>query len=236
VQAHPVFQKGDYATYDVEAFFIEFSNHTTVYAPSQSSIRGLMRWEVTDPNPSNTTLILSLNIQNMGLSSKVFVQDRTAYYANGTAWGYFPFWIDDSKVGDVFNVSGRGTSLSIGHISGGNSLMSTPSGWQDTYVVDSVNRPKLFNITLTPWYFFHQRTGLLVQMSGDNPVWTLLGNFYIAGTVTLQATSIYLGPQDPGFILIYLYEAWPLILIAGIFFVFALLYRRKRRQMLRPVR
>ncbi len=197
---------------------------------SQQSFSGILKWQVTGSNSSFAMVTLSLSIRNIDTSSKIIVQDRMAYYPNGTRWGYFPFWIDHATVGDRLNISGIGEALSVGKIDQDNVLKNTPQGWQNTFSVTAVSSPKIFNVTLTPWYHFGQNSGLLLDMSGDDPIWTLLGNFLIAGTVTLQATSLDLGPQSIGFIFLYLYEALPVILPVGVFAVAAFLYRRKTMQ------
>lgn len=227
-QSLRTFQKGDYAEYDVKAAFIEFSNYTTINEKSHEFIQGSLKWTVIDFNDSNLVLALSLKISYLDYTKKVFIHNRKAYFENGTEWGYFPLWVDDIKIGEDLNISGRGISLSVGRTVHANVLKNTPKGWQECYAVDGVSNPKVFSRTLIPWYVYDMDSGILVEMSADDPIWTFLGDFTIAGNVALKSTNVDLGPQSFGFILYYLSEIWPIILLAGVFFIGYYLYRRAK--------
>ena len=227
-QSLGAFQKGDYAEYDVKAAFIEFSNYTTINEKSHEFIQGTLKWTVIDINDTKLVLALNLKISYLDYMKKVFIENRKAYFENGTEWGYFPLWVDNVKIGDDLNISGSGISLSVGRAVEKNVLRNTPKGWQECYAVDAVSSPKVFNRTLIPWYVYDMDSGILVEMSADDPIWTLLGDFTIAGNVALKSTNVDLGSQSFGYILYYLSEIWPVILLACVFFIGYYLHRRRK--------
>lgn len=228
-QSVRTFQKGDYAEYGITAAFIEFSNYTMINQPSHEYLKGTLRWTVTDSNGSELVITLALKISYLDYTTTVSVDNRKTYLENRTEWGYFPFWVDNASMDKDLNISGKGPSLSAGRVDQENILKNTPQGWQSCYYVSASSNPTVFNRTLMPYYYYDMNTGILVAMSADDPIWTVLGPFTIAGDVTLQSTNVNLGPQNYAFILFSLIDFWPIIFLIAVFFVAYYLYRRKTR-------
>ena len=209
-----------------------FANVTTVNA--DSSQESSLTWAITDVAGSNLTLKLSLHIPVLNntpldYSATIFVVDRIAYFANGTEWGYFPFWINgDTKLNSVVNVSGKDSFLVRGNVTSEYSLEEVPSGgWQECYAVTCDSPIKIFNFTLIPSeYMFDKDSGILLAMGNmDDPISLLFGDFVITGGLILSSTNIDLGPQSYLAIFVYLTEFFPIILLIVVFVVSFLVYR-----------